>query len=305
MPILNCGVIGSSRLGKFHAAKYAQIEGCNLLAVADIEEKICREVAATYSTAFVTDYRELLGKLDAVSIVTPTATHYEIARKFLEHGTHVLLEKPITLLLEEADELIQLAERHRRVLQIGHIERFNPALLDLNELLHEPMYIESTRLMPFKGKVMDSCVIQDLMIHDLDIILYLVASEVTDIRAKGTGVLSCNTDIANARIEFANGCTANVTASHISRKNERKLRLFQKDYYFSIDFYNNCHTVCRHKGDCRIECKEKKFPRSDALRAEIEHFLSCIRENKQPLVSGREGRFALDIALRITEAMTH
>ena len=303
MPILNCGVIGTGRLGKFHAEKYAQIEDCNLLAVADIEEKACREVATIHSSLFVTDYRELLGKLDAVSIATPTATHYEIAREFLDHGTHVLLEKPMTLSLEEADELIRIADRRRRLLQIGHIERFNPALLNLDGLLREPMYIESARLMPFKSGTMDSCVIRDLMIHDLDIILYLVASEVTDIKARGAGILSSNTDIANARIEFANGCTANVTASRISRKTERKLRLFQKDHYFSIDFYNNRHTICRHKGNYRIECKEEKFPRSDALRTEIKHFLRCIRENKQPLVGGREGRFALDIALRISAAM--
>ena len=303
MPILNCGVIGTGRLGRFHAEKYAQAENCNLLAVADVEEKACREVAAACSTSFFTDYRELLGKLDAVSVATPTETHYEIAREFLRHDTHVLLEKPMTLSLEEADELIRIADRHRRVLQIGHVERFNPALLSLDDLLHEPMYIESTRLMPFKREAMDNCVIRDLMIHDLDIILYLVASEVTDIRAKGTGILSDNTDIANARIEFANGCTASVTASRISRKNERKLRVFQKDHYFSIDFYNRSHTACRHKGDYRIECEEKTFPHSDALYAEIEHFLECVRENRQPLVSGREGRFALDIALRIAEAM--
>ena len=303
MSTYNCGVIGTGNLGKFHAEKYARIGNCTLAAVADIKEKACREVANTYSTSFVTDYHELLGKLDAVSIVTPTETHYEIARDFLESGSHVLLEKPMTLSLEQADELIEAADRKNRLLQIGHIERFNPALLHLDDLLKKPLFIESTRLMPMKTKGSGDCVILDLMIHDLDIILNLVASEVTDIRTKGAGILSNSLDIANTRIEFASGCTANVTASRISRKAERKLRLFQKDYYFSIDFYNNCHTVCHHKGAYQIEYKEKQFPHTDALRAEIEHFLQCIHENKQPLVSGREGRFALDIAIRVREAI--
>ena len=303
MSILNCGVIGTGYLGKFHAEKYRGISDCKLVAVADVDEKVRLEVAAKHSVTPVADYRELLGKLDAVSIATPTATHFPIARDFLESGAHVLVEKPMASSLDEADRLIEVANRHQRLLQIGHIERFNPALLALDESPLDPMFVESTRLMPFGRHGKDTCVILDLMIHDLDIILHLVRSEITDVRANGTAILSNGIDIANTRIEFANGCTANVTASRVSRKIERKLRLFKKDHYFSIDLYHNRCTACHKDGDQNIDCKEQEFTRADALLTEIEHFLACIRNARQPLVGGREGRRALDAAIRVTTAL--
>lgn len=305
MSTLNCGVIGAGHLGKFHAEKYAHIADCELSAVVDIEEKVCREVAGKYSIAPVTDYRKLLGELDAVSIATPTATHYQIARDFLENGAHVLIEKPMAVSLEQADELIEVAERNHRLLQIGHIERFNPALLSLGDLPFDPAFVESVRLMPLGRRNKDTCVILDLMIHDLDIILHLVPSEITDVRANGAEILSHGTDIANTRIEFANGCTANITTSRISRKTERKLRLFKKDCYFSIDLYNNRCTACHQDDEQNIKCDERSFPEADALLVEIEHFLACIRDTRQPLVGGREGRRALDAAIRVSATLKH
>ena len=303
MSTLNCGVIGTGYLGKFHAEKYARMENCNLLAVADIEETVCSEIATKHSTAFVTDYRKLLGKLDAVSIVTPTATHYQIARDFLKSGAHVLIEKPMAISLAQADELIEIANQNQRLLQIGHIERFNPALLSLGALISEPLFVESTRLMPLNNRDQDTCVILDLMIHDLDIISHLVSSEIIDIRANGIEILSNGIDIANARIEFSNACTANITASRISRKTERKLRLFKKNQYFSIDLHNNCYTACYLREQQRIEYDEKEFPKTDALYAEIKHFLECIRTEQAPLVGGQEGRRALSIAIRVADTL--
>ena len=305
MSNLKCGVIGTGYLGKFHAEKYASIPDCELVAVADIDEGVCRKVAAEYAAEPVSDYRQLLGKLDAVSIVTPTVTHYAVARDFLESGAHILLEKPMTVSLDEADRLIEIAERTQRLLQIGHIERFNPALLSLDELPLDPLFVESTRLMPLDQRNKDVCVILDLMIHDLDIILNLVPSEIADIRANGARVLSSDLDIATTRIEFVNGCIANVTASRISRKRERKLRLFKKDVYCSIDMYRNCSTVCRRGEGLNIECDDFGSSEADALRSEIEHFLGCVREGRQPLVGGREGRRALDAAIRIAAALQH
>ncbi len=300
---LKCGVVGTGYLGKFHAEKYAQTPGCELVAVSDVKDEVCRRVAAEYSTSPVPDYRELLGKLDAVSIVTPTPTHHRIALDFLENGSHVLVEKPMASSLEQADELIAAAERGQKLLQVGHVERFNPALFSLGDLPLDPAFVESTRLMPADDRDKGACVILDLMIHDLDIILNLVPSEITAVRANGVEILSEEIDIANARIEFANGCTANVTASRISRKIERKLRLFKKDRYFSIDLHNNRYTACRRGDGRKIECEERAFPEADALLTEIEHFLCCIRHARQPLVGGREGRRALDAAVKVAAAL--
>ncbi len=303
MSTLKCGVVGAGHLGKFHADKYAQLPDCELAWVCDVEEALCQQVAARHGAAPVADYRQVLGQVDAVSIVTPTSTHHRIAHDFLEGGAHVLVEKPMAISLAEADELIDIAERRQRLLQIGHIERFNPVLFELGDALLDPMFVESTRLMPNDPRNRDTCVILDLMIHDLELILYLVRSEITEIRASGVEVLSADTDIANARIAFANGCTANITASHISRKVERKLRLFKKDRYFSIDLQNHRYVACR-KGDKRdIEYEERSFPGADALRMEIEHFLSCIRNGHPPLVGGHEGRRALDAAIRVAAAL--
>jgi predicted dehydrogenase len=306
---IRTAVIGVGYLGKYHAEKYARLDDSQLVAVVDTDAKTAAEVGARHNTRSLTDYHQLLGQVDAVSIVVPTSLHYAVARDFLTHGAHVLLEKPITETIEQADELIELARKHERILQIGHLERFNAAILALDDIIDEPRFIESHRLSPFKTRATDVNVILDLMIHDIDIILNLVGSELRDIDASGAKVLSNTIDIANARLGFANGCIANVTASRISLKAERKMRIFQSDCYISVDFQNRI--LSRHArgtgesapGIPNIESRETIYENDDALKSEITAFLAAIKNNTPPLVSGEDGRRALQTATQITQLL--
>lgn len=308
MPI-RTAVIGVGYLGKYHAEKYARLDNSRLVAVVDTNPEIAAEVAARHGTRGLTDYRELLGQVDAVSIVVPTSLHHAVARDFLAHGVHVLVEKPITETIRQADELIELARKNGLVLQVGHLERFNAALLALGDIIKEPRFIESHRLSPFKTRATDVNVILDLMIHDIDIILNLVKSELKDIDASGAKVLSSTIDIANARLRFANGCIANVTASRISLKAERKMRIFQNDCYISVDFQNRI--LSRHAkgngesapGVPNIESRETAYENDDALKSEIIAFLAAVENGKPPLVSGEDGRRALQTATEITRLL--
>ena len=306
---LKTAVIGAGYLGKFHAEKYAQSEHCELLAVVDSNAERANTVAAAQQTQAYTDYRALYGKIDAASVVVPTQLHHRISRDLLQQGIHLLLEKPMTTTVAEADELIQLAAAQQCVLQIGHLERFNPAILAATEVLTTPKFIECHRLAPFKPRATDVDVVLDLMIHDIDIILQLVPSEVSDIAASGAPILSDSIDIANARISFANGCVANVTASRVSLKSERKMRIFQPDRYLSIDFQN--HILSQHykghgeslPGVPMIESQETVFEHSDALNSEIDAFLNAIQQQTPPLVSGEDGRRALHTAIAINRLL--
>lgn len=306
---LRTAVIGAGYLGKYHAEKYARLDNSRLVAVVDTNPEIAAEVAARHGTRGLTDYRELLGQVDAVSIVVPTSLHHAVARDFLAHGVHVLVEKPITETIRQADELIELARKNGLVLQVGHLERFNAALLALGDIIKEPRFIESHRLSPFKTRATDVNVILDLMIHDIDIILNLVKSELKDIDASGAKVLSSTIDIANARLRFANGCIANVTASRISLKAERKMRIFQNDCYISVDFQNRI--LSRHAkgngesapGIPNIESRETAYENDDALKSEIIAFLAAVENGKPPLVSGEDGRRALQTATEITRLL--
>lgn len=308
MPI-RTAVIGAGYLGKYHAEKYARLDNSRLVAVVDTNPEIAAEVAARHGTRGLTDYRELLGQVDAVSIVVPTSLHHAVARDFLAHGVHVLVEKPITETIRQADELIELARKNGLVLQVGHLERFNAALLALDDIIKEPRFIESHRLSPFKTRATDVNVILDLMIHDIDIILNLVKSELKDIDASGAKVLSSTIDIANARLRFANGCIANVTASRISLKAERKMRIFQNDCYISVDFQNRI--LSRHAkgngesapGIPNIESRETVYENDDALKSEIIAFLAAVENGRPPLVSGEDGRRALQTATEITRLL--
>jgi predicted dehydrogenase len=309
MKKLKCAVIGAGYLGKFHAEKYAALPDCELSAVVDIDEAAALAVAQKYSAQALTDYRSLLGQVDAVSIVVPTILHYAVAKDFLHAGVHVLVEKPITVTTEEADELITLARNKQLILQVGHLERFNPAVLGLDQE-EKPLFIESHRLSPFNPRANDVSVVLDLMIHDIDIILALVDSEVERIDASGTAVLTQDTDIANARLLFKNGCVANVTASRISMKSERKMRLFRPSSYVSVDFQNRVLTKHRtgkkemFPGIPEIETEESSYESSDALMAEIQHFVNCIKTGENPLVSGEAGKRALATAIRITQLLS-
>lgn len=306
MQKIKCAVIGAGYLGKFHAEKYTLLDGCELTAVVDIDERAAKQVAAKYNTTALTNYRDLLGKVDAVSIVVPTSLHHKVARDFLNNGSHVLVEKPITVTLDEADELIAIARDNKLILQVGHLERFNPALLGLDDFQNKPLFIESHRLSPFNPRANDVSVVLDLMIHDIDIILALVDSEVERIDASGTAVLTQGTDIANARLVFKSGCVANVTASRISMKTERKMRMFMPCSYISIDFQNRA--LVRHRtgdqemfpGIPEIVTEESVFENGDALLEEIRHFVNCVHTGKKPLVSGEAGKRALETATAIT-----
>ncbi|MEW6765392.1 MAG: Gfo/Idh/MocA family oxidoreductase [Pseudomonadota bacterium] len=303
---LKCAVIGTGYLGKFHADKYAALPECQLTAIVDVNPEAAAATAAKHGCQGLTDYRALLGKVDAVSIAVPTSLHFEVARDFLMAGTHVLVEKPVTTTVAEADELIRLARENNRVLMVGHLERFNPAILALEGLLDQPRFIESTRLAPFKPRATDVSVVLDLMIHDIDIILDIVGSEITHIEASGATVLTSDIDIANARLTFANGCVANVTASRISLKSERKMRLFQKDAYLSVDFQNRVLASYR-KGEGEMfpgvpnfVPDEQRFENGDALQEEIRHFVDCATHGRAPRVPGEAGRRALATAEEIT-----
>ncbi len=307
---IKTAVIGTGYLGKFHAQKYAAHESSELIAIVDSDSAVANRIASENSCQAYTDYQALLGKVDAVSIATPTQTHFAIARDFLSHGIHVLVEKPITVTVAEADELIAIAAEHSCVLQVGHLERFNPAVLALGKVLQEPIFIESHRLAPFKLRATDVNVVLDLMIHDIDILLNLIKAEVSDISANGASVLSSSTDIANARITFSNGCVANVTASRVSLKSERKMRIFQHDAYITVDFQNRI--LSHHykgEGDSepgipKIESHEAIFDEADALLSEISDFLDSIQKGHPPLVAGEDGRTALKTALHISSLLT-
>ena len=302
-----CAVIGVGYLGKFHAAKYAALPDAELIAVCDINENRCHEIAALYKAEPVIDYKELLGKVQAVSIAVPTVSHYEIARDFLQHNTHVLVEKPITTTIEEAKELIDLAKSNKLVLQVGHLERFNPVLRALKNILQRPLFIESLRLAPYKLRATDVNVVLDLMIHDIDLLQHLVNAPIKQIHASGAPVLSDKVDIATARIEFTNDCIANVTASRISAKPERNLRIFQPNAYISGDLHNQTLGIHR-KGDNEmfpgipeIIRENLTLQNGDALFAEIQSFLKAITTNIVPEVTGEDGMHALATAIQITQ----
>jgi predicted dehydrogenase len=308
MKKIRAAVIGVGYLGRFHAQKYAGANSCELIGVVDARAEAREKVAAELGTAPFADYRELLGKVDAVSVVTTTPAHFAIARDFLAAGTHVLVEKPITETLDEAAQLIALAKSKGCVLQVGHLERFNAAILAADPYLTAPRFIECHRLAPYKERGTDVNVVLDLMIHDIDIVQTLVGgSPIVSIDAIGTTVFSDEIDIANARIHFASGCVANTTASRVSMKTERKLRVIQDDAYLSIDLQQKSLTLMRrlpHKpqpGQLPVSIEEQSFEQGDALKAEIESFLDCIRNGKPPVVGGEAGMQALETAMRITE----
>jgi len=307
MKKIKSAVIGAGYLGKFHAEKYAGLPDCELVAVVDVNQQAAEEIAQKHQTQALIDYRQLLGQVEAVSIVVPTTLHHKVALDFINHGAHVLVEKPITVTVEEADELIAAAKANNVLLQVGHLERFNPAVMGLDHLPDKPLFIESHRLSPFNPRANDVSVVLDLMIHDIDIILALVDSEIERLDASGTPVLTKGTDIANARIVFKSGCVANVTASRVSMKMERKMRMFRPSCYVSVDFQNRVLT--QHQiGDKEmfpgipdIKTNESTFENGDALLEEIKSFLHCIKTGEEPLVSGESGKRALEVAIQISQ----
>ena len=301
------GVIGVGYLGKFHAQKYARMENVQLAGVADIDDGRAGEIAADLNTRGVADYRDLFGHVDAVSIVVPTEDHFSIAAECLTHDLDVLIEKPMTATLEQADELIRIADAKNRIIQVGHLERFNPAVIALKDIVQQPMFIEAHRLGIFTDRSTDVSVVLDLMIHDIDIIMNVVQSEIKSIQAAGAPVICEHADIANVRLEFASGCVANVTASRISTKNQRKIRLFQKDAYISVDFTSREITLIRRDdsvpGDLipGMDIQQLSFSEADVLEDELASFVKAVSTRQTPVVSGIAGRKALEVALDITD----
>ena len=304
---MRTAVVGAGYLGRFHAQKYAGLPGSQLVGIADPSATARSSVAAEVGATPYADYRELLGRVDAVSVVTPTPLHYEVAKAFLEAGASVLVEKPMTATVAEGESLIELARRAGRVLQVGHLERFNAAVQAVQPTLTVPRFIESARLAPFKYRGTDVDVVLDLMIHDIDLILSIVRSPVVSVDAIGSSVFSKEIDIANARLRFANGCVANATASRVSLKTERRLRLFQDDAYISMDLQQKVLTVIRKgsgvgaDGMPQVAIEENSYEQGDALKAEIIAFLEAAASGSAPPVSGEDGLLALRTAVSITE----
>jgi predicted dehydrogenase len=307
MDKVRAAVIGVGYLGKFHTEKYSRMENVQLIGVVDINRVLAQKVAARFDTRAFTDYRDLFGQVDAVSIVVPTEDHFSVAAECLNHDLDVLIEKPMTATLEQADDLIEIAKSRKRVMQIGHLERFNPAVIALKDIVHNPMFIEAHRLSIFKDRSTDVSVVLDLMIHDIDIIMNLVKSKIKSIHAAGAPVICEHADIANVRLEFESGCVANVTASRISTKNQRKIRLFQKDAYVSVDFTTRDITIIRRGESCAgdlipgMEIRPLSFSEADALEDELVSFIQAVSTRQTPVVSGNAGRQALEVALGITD----
>lgn len=306
---LRTAVIGVGYLGRFHAQKYRELPDSELIAVVDSSPEAAQKVADELGVPAVADYRDLIGRVDAVSIVVPTPLHFSVAETLLEAGIHVLVEKPITETIEQAQRLIDLARQKNCVLQIGHLERFNPAVQAAAQVISTPRFIESHRLAPFKQRGTDVSVVLDLMIHDIDLIQELVGRPIASIDAVGAQVFSQDIDIANARIRFEGGCVVNTTASRVSLKQERKLRIFQDDAYLSVDLQQKILTVVRKKeagpveSPAQVAIDEQSFEQGDALRSEIEAFLSSVLTGAAPVVSGEDGLRALATAIKITELL--
>lgn len=309
---LKAAVIGVGYLGRFHAQKFQSNPDVDLIGVVDADAARAAEIAAEVDCKAFTDYRDVLPQVDLVSIVVPTQFHFAVAKDCFEAGCHVLLEKPITQTVAEAESLIALADSKGLVFQVGHLERFNPAVMALDGVLQNPQFIESHRLAPFKPRGTDVNVVLDLMIHDIDILLSMVKHPMKTVNSVGVPVLSDEVDIANARLQFENGCVANVTASRASRDTMRKMRIFQQDAYISIDFQSRKISIYRKKkglslipGLPNVNVEERTFEQGDALKDEIYAFVDAVSHGTPPIVSGEDGKRALEVAIQISGKLWH
>jgi predicted dehydrogenase len=305
---IRTAVIGTGHLGREHARVYATLaeDGQSALtAVCDLNQGAGESIAGQYRTRYVSDYRELIGKVDAVSVSTPTVNHCEIANAFLDAGADVLVEKPIARTVAEADMMIATAQKRGCILQVGHIERFNPAFQALEPLVREPRFFEVHRMGIFTPRSLDIDVVMDLMVHELDIVSALVGSDVVRLEAVGIPILTPRIDLANARLEYASGCIANITASRVAGERLRKLRVFQPNEYFSLDYAQQEVAVCRlipaQGRKPKIVAGMLEVARREPLLAEIEHFLDAVRNRREPIVSGIEGRRSLALANEVLE----
>jgi predicted dehydrogenase len=316
---ISIGVVGVGHLGNFHVQQLNELPNVQISGIFDLDSTRSKEIANQYNVGCFSDVADLLTISDAVTIVTPTPTHFNVANQALDAGCHVFIEKPITETIEHAEALLSKSELLRKLIQVGHIERFNPAFQEVSKINQSPKFIEAHRLAKFQPRGTDVPVMLDLMIHDIDLILHLVQSDISDVRAKGVKVVSDSVDMANARLEFQNGCVANLTASRISQQNMRKLRLFREDEYTTVDFMQKTvehYTLTDeppkniHSNNIfEISGKRRKFiiydkPTIDdhnALREELAHFANAIQNTTKPHVDGHSGLNALKVALMIQD----
>ncbi|RKY91307.1 MAG: gfo/Idh/MocA family oxidoreductase [Ignavibacteriae bacterium] len=316
MKKLKVGVIGTGHLGRFHTKMFTEIENCELVSIYDSNSEQAKNVSEEYKVTAVNSIDELIDKVEAVSIAAITSAHYEIAKQCFEKDIHVFVEKPITATIPQAEELVKISNEKNLNLQVGHIERFNPALVSMEKYMLEPKFIQTDRLAQFNPRGTDVAVVLDLMIHDIDIILSLVKSDVKDVQANGVAIVSDNLDIANARIQFENGAVANVTASRISQKKMRKMRIFQQDGYIALDFVTGVAELFRLMpidsedspsyiplGELGVGDKKRKLvyeqPKQkeiNALKYELQLFINSVLNNEKPVVSGEDGLRALKVA---------
>lgn len=303
MSKVKIAVIGIGYLGEFHAQKYKANKNADLIGIVDTNKQRSEEISNKIGVKSYNDYKSIIDQVDAVSIVVPTNLHYKIAKFFIENKKHVLIEKPFASNAAEARKLKKISEKNKTILQIGHLERFNKAFVELKNKVKNPLFIECNRISPFKIRGTEVDVIMDLMIHDLDIIMSINKSKIKNIQASGISVLTSKTDIANARIVFEDNCVCNLSSSRISDKIERKMRVFQKNSYFSLDYQNSSlgtYKKIKNKNAVSIEKKEKSFPQNDSLKDEIDSFVKCIKNNKKAVVDASDGLNALTYALKIS-----
>ena len=300
IPNLKVAVIGLGRLGGRHAEVYSKMPGVTLAGVCDTHEDRAQEVAEMCQTRAFTDYRRLLDIVDAASIVVPSEIHYKVSKDFLEHGVHLLIEKPITTVLSDADKILTLAKKRGLTVQVGHIERFNSAVRTIKGIIKKPRFIECQRVGPYDPRVAKTGVTLDLMIHDIDIVLDLVKAPIRKVESVGAFILSDTEDIANARITFADNIICDLTASRMSAEVTRKIRIFQNNAYIVLDYVKQ-EAFIHTKKNGRLHQQKIDITRQDSLKAELTDFIHCVKNGKRPLVSGKEGRDALALALRVTQ----
>ena len=303
MEKIRVGVVGVGHLGAIHAKDYARLDNVKLAGVCDCNIERALEIGKRFRTASYSDYEELFDKVDAASIVVPTSLHYNVAKDFLNHGIHVLIEKPVTKTLSEADELIGIAKENNLILQVGHIERFNSAILAIEPYIKKPKFIECQRLGPFHKRVQDVGVVLDLMIHDIDIVLGLMKQDVMNIEAVGLSTISNYEDVANVRLTFEDGTIADITASRVTKDVVRKMRIFQGESYLSLDYVSQEAMLFEKTGE-KILTKKIRIKKKEPLKKELKSFIECVRTGRRPIVSGIEGRRALAVALEIVKKIT-
>jgi len=297
---LKCGVAGVGYLGQHHARLYREIDGVELAGIFETNETRSKEIGEAYGCPVFSSLSELAQACDAVSVVVPTDKHFEVAIPLLEAGCHLLIEKPICANVEEASKILAAAREANALVQVGHVEHFNPVMSYLEEAVKRPQYITAERLAPYQPRGTEVGVVLDLMIHDIGVVLQLVNSDPIDVRSVGVAVLSKTEDIANARIEFENGCVANLSVSRVSSKKVREIRVFQSSGYLSLDFMNQTgHHVAI--GASGLDKREVPIEKGEPLKLELESFAESVKNRKDPKVGGELGRTALDLAIQITD----